>query len=875
MKKLFLSAIVLLCFQILFPYARAHEEIEPYDIKEFIADFKKSIENRELDNYKKAFSTDLENIEVERFKGFFKEFSMDSVSVVSTSINKQSSYQSRVYLTLSFENLYSIILDTWLIDVAKVNDKWKIFNKDTLGQTQTLYKLKVPSERMERVRKVVIDHRDISFSFKDPVVFYDNVPNIETALIVIGEGEVNFTPSLPREQHHLELIYNQKYLQDKIEYVYLRFSPDFFKNNIKIIKGAAEKETIAESEKELAQALFIKNYPRSFTVRSSLTQDFFSVLPKGEEATFEFKINKFGEMTYIFSPFAFEEINLYQWGKEKIICLYSPPLEEKGKRMFISFGQKVDIRDYQMDVSYEPKNHYFSGKAKVKFESNIANLNSVKFRLNPKLKILRVTDKQQNKLYFSQDDYRKTVYIYLLDRLSRGELGEIDIYYRGELKPLKEGADAVRSIQQQAEIEFLETRDKSYLYSRSSYWYPSPSKEDYFTARLKLVLPPGYTAVSNGRRVHDPNVNADQEVQKSNDEGYSVSIFEVKNQIKYLAFIVGKMSLEGEVKKPILINYYRAPKSRSYYGDIFKTAGEIIDFYQSLFGSYPFDKLSIVRQVGKSQWGHSPPAFLVINDLPLMSQVSSHRRTRSPVVLSGWDEYFLAHEIAHQWWGHGVSWESYHDQWISEGLAQYSASLYLKDKYGEEDFGDMLKQFSRWTEKHTQWGAITMGSRISHLDFEAYQSIIYNKTSLVLNMLRDLLGDEMFFLGMQRFFLRNKYSAADTNKFVNIFNDLARNDLDSFFNGWFNSYHLPEVKVSYSLDRNETGYILRLSVIQDERFFVFPLWLEWKEKGNIVRKKIGVDKRVANFDFKLKYKPKKIKINPDRAVPGKFRINKG
>jgi len=866
-----------LCLQVLIfsaPSIPSIEELKPYEIEEFIADFKDTIESRDINEYKNAFSSDLQNIEAEKFKDFFREFSMDSVSVESISINKQDLNQTRVYLTLSFQNSYSLILDTWLLDVIRVKDEWEIFNKDTLGQTQTLYKLKIPSEKMERVKKVQIEHNDIQISFEDPVVFYDNIPNKETALIVIGKGEVNFTPSLPREKHHLDLISNKEFIRSPIEYIYLRFSPAFFNDHIKIIKGITEKKPIGESDIDLAEDLFIKNYPRSFTVKSSLTQDFFSVLPKGQEATFEFQAKKFGELTYIFSPFAFEEINLYQWKKDNIICLYSPPLEEKEKRMFISFGQKVDIKDYQMDVSYEPENNHFSAKAKVLLESNVANLNSIRFRLNPRLKILRVNDKKQNKLYFSQDNLRKTVYVYLLDRLSRGEFAEIDIYYTGKLAPLKEDSESVGAVQREAQIEFIEKRDKSYFYSRSSYWYPAPSEEDYFTARLKLTIPRGYTAVSNGMRIHEQDSKEMDEVQRPDSNDYSVSVFEVRNQIKYLAFIVGRLTPEGNVEKPILINYYRAPKTLSYYGDIFKTSGEIIDFYQEQFGAYPFDKLSIVRQVGKTKWGNSPPAFVVINDLPQMSRVSSRRMIQSPIVLTHWEEYFLAHEIAHQWWGHGVSWESYHDKWISEGLAQYSSALYLKKKYGEEDFSDILKKFSKWTQKNTEWGAITMGSRISHIDFEAYQSIVYNKTALVMNMLRDLLGDELFFLGMRRFFSRFKYSAADTQKFVKIFNELAENDLKLFFKRWFHSYHLPEVKVTYSLDKEGSSYILRLSVIQDERYFVFPLWLEWREKGNKVREKIVVDKKGISVEFKLKNKPKKIKINPDDAVPGRFIINK-
>jgi len=144
----------------------------------------------------------------------------------------------------------------------------------------------------------------------------------------------------------------------------------------------------------------------------------------------------------------------------------------------------------------------------------------------------------------------------------------------------------------------------------------------------------------------------------------------------------------------------------------------------------------------------------------------------------------------------------------------------------------------------------------------------------VLNMLKDMLGDELFYLGIQRFFLRNKYKAADTHSFINIFNEIAENDLDDFFEGWFRSYHLPDVKVVYSVEKDGNGFLLRMNVIQDERFFLFPLWLEWKEDGNRVRKMILADKRVVSFEFKMKHKPKKIRINPNDAVPGWFHIQK-
>ncbi len=97
-------------------------------------------------------------------------------------------------------------------------------------------------------------------------------------------------------------------------------------------------------------------------------------------------------------------------------------------------------------------------------------------------------------------------------------------------------------------------------------------------------------------------------------------------------------------------------------------------------------------------------AFVVLNELPWLAGRHSVVSRDSPVDLSRWKEYFLAHEIAHQWWGQGVTPGTYRDQWISEGMAQFAAALYLRRRYGEEVFASILKKFSHWTEKKSDKG---------------------------------------------------------------------------------------------------------------------------------------------------------------------------
>jgi aminopeptidase N len=234
-------------------------------------------------------------------------------------------------------------------------------------------------------------------------------------------------------------------------------------------------------------------------------------------------------------------------------------------------------------------------------------------------------------------------------------------------------------------------------------------------------------------------------------------------------------------------------------------------------------------------------------------------------------EGFLAHEIAHQWWGRASG--HYRDQWLSEGFPSISV-LYLQSKYGEDARTDILKKFSRWTVKKSVWGPITMGSRLSFTNFDAYQAIIYDKTALVLNMLRDLLGDEVFFSGLKAFFEEHKHAAASTGQFRRTFEAASGQDLDAFFGLWFDSHLLPDVQVRAQVDKRETG-VIKITVNQLNADFVFPLWVAWEDGlGAPHREMLIVDRKNKAFEFPLPGPLRKLEVNPDRAVPGEFQVSK-
>jgi hypothetical protein len=512
------------------------------------------------------------------------------------------------------------------------------------------------------------------------------------------------------------------------------------------------------------------------------------LLPQGEQAVFEFKAKGKDPLTYIYSPFAEEKVTLMDLKKDKLINLYSPPEEEGKKKLFISFGQKYDIKSYQVDIDFSPKQSYLSGKASIEISSNVGRLESVKLRLNPQLHILRINDEHKNELFYTQDKLRKFLYVYFVQHPSPQNSYRIEIFYRGKLGLPKQTLGVLPQSQfEMGKKIIVPLRYRTYLFSRSPYWYPAPSEGDYFKARLKIIIPPEYTCVATGELKEYGKLEEVERVEEIEKMGSSVYVFETRYPVKFLAFIVGKFSRAIEDSEFLPLDIFVSSNWRFQKKESLEWAKDILEFYQARFGPFPFEKVSIVQRYWTQTGGHSLPSFIILNEFPNLPSGRKYRERESPVTLTRWKEYYIAHELAHQWWGQGMAWASYHDQWLSEGLAQFSTILYIRERRGEGIFSQILQKFSAWTEKKSVWGPITLGSRLSHSDFEAFQSIIYNKASLVLNMLMGILGEEMFFKGLREFFHNYKYSAARTRDFIETMERISGRDLKIFFEGWFDS----------------------------------------------------------------------------------------
>lgn len=210
---------------------------------------------------------------------------------------------------------------------------------------------------------------------------------------------------------------------------------------------------------------------------------------------------------------------------------------------------------------------------------------------------------------------------------------------------------------------------------------------------------------------------------------------------------------------------------------------------------------------------------------------------------SGFVQEVTPHEVSHQWWGHTVGWSSYHDQWLSEGFAEFSAGLFMQFAYGGKwqkdyiEFWDRLRR--RILDKNNYGvapndaGPLWMGLRlISPHTENAYQNVTYPKGAYILQMLRSMMHEtgakepDANFIAMMHDFV-STYSdrPASTEDFEAIATkhmtklmDLQKNGrLDWFFREWVYGTEVPKYEFNYQLTPADGGKVkLHMTITQSQ-----------------------------------------------------------
>jgi hypothetical protein len=274
----------------------------------------------------------------------------------------------------------------------------------------------------------------------------------------------------------------------------------------------------------------------------------------------------------------------------------------------------------------------------------------------------------------------------------------------------------------------------------------------------------------------------------------------------------------GSTYRSMNLSVEANPRQVQHGRDLADRAADIALFYESLVGDSPYSSFTVALLESDLPGGHSPGYFAALNQ-PLPTSPLVWRN--DPAAFSGFPDFFIAHELAHQWWGQAVGWRNYHEQWLSEGFAQYFAALYAQHQRGEELFGSVLRQMRRWAIDQTDQGPVYLGYRLGHIRGESrvFRALVYNKGAIVLHMLRRLVGDDVFFRGLRRFYWTSRFHKAGTEDLREAMEQESGTSLERFFERWIYGSTLPKVKVSYRVD----GQQIVLRVEQLGEIFDLPV----------------------------------------------------
>jgi hypothetical protein len=207
---------------------------------------------------------------------------------------------------------------------------------------------------------------------------------------------------------------------------------------------------------------------------------------------------------------------------------------------------------------------------------------------------------------------------------------------------------------------------------------------------------------------------------------------------------------------------------------VLQIANQCLDIFGSLFGQYPWPSLRIV-ETALGLAGMEYPQLVMI----------SEGIYDDPSMLSSF-ETVVAHEIGHQWIPFIIGTDSYTEPWIDEGFASYAELVFIEHVYGSvERQNHRRKKLDSYQFFVREWGDDSVNRSMDYWETHTgYSDIVYDKASLVIDMLRSQLGNTTFYQAWQHVYQQTIHRNLRATDLQSLFEEVAGQPLDWFFDPW-------------------------------------------------------------------------------------------
>jgi tetratricopeptide (TPR) repeat protein len=232
---------------------------------------------------------------------------------------------------------------------------------------------------------------------------------------------------------------------------------------------------------------------------------------------------------------------------------------------------------------------------------------------------------------------------------------------------------------------------------------------------------------------------------------------------------------------------------------------------------------------------------------------------RTPPVLA------LARRAAYQWWMETVGVQSAGDLWLADGMAYYSAALYLGATAGPEALKEEMDNLAVLALKFENRSAIRAAISLGY-GSDAFASVVAGKGAYVLIMLQGLMGNTKFADLLQQYVKKTDGAVGSTTLFQQLAEGTFGKELAWFFAEWLDTTGVPNLQVDYVTYKTRDGFRISGAVKQDRDLFRMPLEIEAIGDGTRERTTIDLSGKATAFDINIFSWPKKVIIDPDNKL---------
>ncbi|HCB45356.1 MAG TPA: peptidase, partial [Algoriphagus sp.] len=438
-----------------------------------------------------------------------------------------------------------------------------------------------------------------------------------------------------------------------------------------------------------------------------------------------------------------------------------------------SATRKVDILHTELDLSFDYQKTAVIGIAKISLtpfakSQKTVTLDAKDFELG---KISGKTRGQESNLNYRYN--QKQVEIHLPEALNPGDTLLLTIAYTAF--PERNSGQGSEAITDTKGLYFIDPMDTipgkpRMIWTQgetehNSKWFPTIDKpNERFTQTIHLTVADSLVTISNGVLTKQTKL----------DNGMRKDTWELRiPHAPYLAAIaIGDFGKVEAKHEDLPLAYYVEKGYEKGAEKVFAHTPEMMAFFEKKLGvKFPWPKYDqIVVRDFVSGAMENTTASIFMEEL---------RLTEREAIDSEWD-YIIAHELFHQWFGDYVTAESWSNLTLNEAFANYSEYLWNEYKNGKDE-----AKLKLITEKETYFQE-ALSKKVNLIRFyyedneDMFDSHSYSKGGVILHMLREYVGDELFFQSLNNYLTTHALSSVEVHDLRLAFEKTTGEDLNCF-----------------------------------------------------------------------------------------------